>query len=97
LLFQKFFGALQGVVEILAKAADDRLLECLVNGHTQTLATLHSIAAYCPAVVVQTVCSVAELLDADGIEMARYGFEERTLALAVGSLDGAEYYAIFLE
>ena len=97
MLAEQLLGTLQSLVEILAEAADDRLLECLIYGNAQLLATLHSVAANGPAVVVQSVCTIAELLHANGIQVARNRLEERTFTLAVGALNSAERNAILLE
>jgi hypothetical protein len=71
LLAEQLLCALQSLVEIFAETTDDRLLEGLIYGNAQLLAALHSVTTYRPAVVVESVGAVAELLYTNWVKMAR--------------------------
>ena len=75
-------------IPVFAKAADERLLQELVDGEVLFLSFEDGHLAHVPSVVVEGAVGPI-LTHADGIEVTRYGLVERHAALSVGTLDGA--------
>ena len=75
-------------IPILAEAADEGLLQELVDGKVLLLAFEDSHLAHVPTIIVEgTVGTI--LAYADRVEVARYGLIEGYAPLAIGALDGA--------
>lgn len=69
-LFLQFaYCQFQFVIPFLAKTADQRLLEALVDGKSQSLTFYDSRTAYVPSVVIDPPVW-SKFLDTNGVEMA---------------------------
>ncbi len=88
-LFVPFFGyEAQFVVPLFAVFSGERLFQKLVDFHAVGFAERFCALAHIPLVVVHGL-EGGELVDADGVEVARDGLVEVCLAFAVGLFDGA--------
>ena len=76
-------------IPLLAEASGERTFEELVDGESEFATLLHSVLAHIPSVVVECHGTIGEAFLADGVEGAGDRLDERCLASAVRTLQGA--------